>query len=49
MGEGRKPGAEEREKPMGLLCFSWLPGDIDGAALTSWARGTVAALHSGFF
>lgn len=52
MGDGRKPEPEEeREKPVGLQ-FALLflaSGDIDGAALTSWARGTVAVRLSGVF
>jgi hypothetical protein len=42
LGREEAGAEEEREKPMGLLCFFLASGDIDGAALTSWARGTVA-------
>lgn len=44
MGRGGQGAEEEREKWMGSLCLSWLPGDIDGAALTSWARGRLRLL-----
>lgn len=49
-----KWGGEEArggwKREMGLICFSWLPGDIDGAALTSWGPVALWQFYfQGFF